>query len=112
MAALHKLLAGYDPPVLHDPGDELTAAAHVQGTQALRNRMLTDPVSRSFIGDHAAPSAGAREFAALIAAKGNGACAGDADHAGPSRKGSFQCNNRVSEPPGWKRGEEARREFR
>ena len=61
MAALHELLTGYDSPVLHDPGDQLAAAAHVQGAQTLRNRAHADPMSRSFIGDDAAPATGARD---------------------------------------------------
>ena len=49
MAAPHELLAGDDLPFIHDAGDEAAAAAHIHGTQALRNRTLADPVSRSFI---------------------------------------------------------------
>jgi hypothetical protein len=95
MASLHKVLAGDYAPVLHDAGDETAAAAHVQRAQALRNRTLADPMSRSFIGNHAAPSAGSRAFAALIAAIGHGAGTTDADHSAPARKGGFESNGRI-----------------
>ena len=95
VAALHELLAGRDAPELHDGGDEAAATAHVESAQALRKRMLADPVSRSFVRDPTAPSTGAGGFAALVAAEGDGAGAGDADHTRATGKGRLEGDDHI-----------------